>query len=222
MPSPSTTAAWPTPTRATTTAPSPISARRSSSIRITLSPTTIAALAYAAKRDYDRAIADYDKAIELDPANALAYNNRGRAYADKGDHDRAIADYDKAIQLDPKFAQRLQRRGNAYFAKGDYDRAIADYDEAIKLDPKYAFAYHNRALAYREQGRLRPRHRRLRRGDQARSEIHLGVQQPRLRLLRQGDYDRAIADYDEAIKLNPKFALAYNNRGNALFGYGRS
>jgi tetratricopeptide (TPR) repeat protein len=44
-------------------------------------------LAYRNKGDYDRAIADYNQAIRLDPKYAAAYNNRGRAYADKGDHD---------------------------------------------------------------------------------------------------------------------------------------
>jgi tetratricopeptide (TPR) repeat protein len=49
------------------------------------------------KGKHDEAIADYDKAIALDPSFALAYSNRGLAYAKKGDVDRAIADYDKAI-----------------------------------------------------------------------------------------------------------------------------
>ena len=50
------------------------------------------------KGDYDRAIADYNKALELDPKDATAYNNRGYAYRQKGDYDKAIADYDKALE----------------------------------------------------------------------------------------------------------------------------
>jgi tetratricopeptide (TPR) repeat protein len=60
--------------------------------------------AYTSKGDYDKAIADCDKAIELKPKNAAAYDNRGNVYQAKGDHDRAISDYDKAIELDPKDA----------------------------------------------------------------------------------------------------------------------
>jgi tetratricopeptide (TPR) repeat protein len=60
--------------------------------------------AYQTKGDHDRAIADYDAAIRLDPKNALPYFNRGFAYQTKGDNDRAIADYDAAIRLDPKYA----------------------------------------------------------------------------------------------------------------------
>jgi hypothetical protein len=50
------------------------------------------------KGDYDRAIADYDEAIRLDPQDPLAYYNRGVAWHGKHDYDRAIADYDEAIR----------------------------------------------------------------------------------------------------------------------------
>jgi tetratricopeptide (TPR) repeat protein len=63
--------------------------------------------AYRAKRDNDRAIADYGQAIWLDPKDAEAYFNRGNAYNGKGDYDRAIADFDEAIRLDPKIRHRL-------------------------------------------------------------------------------------------------------------------
>jgi lipoprotein NlpI len=98
------------------------------------------------KGDYDRAIKDYDQAIQLDPKFAGAYSNRGSAYANKGDYDRAIKDYDQSIQLDPKLAGAYSNRGNAYMRKGDYDRAVKDYDQAIQLDPKDASAYFNRGL----------------------------------------------------------------------------
>jgi tetratricopeptide (TPR) repeat protein len=53
---------------------------------------------------WDRAIAEYSRAIELDPKLAAAYNYRGSAYGEKGDYDKAIADFNMAIELDPRFA----------------------------------------------------------------------------------------------------------------------
>ena len=95
---------------------------------------------WAAKNNYDRAIADYDIAIRLDPRNGDAYYNRGGAWGSKGDHDRAIADYDVAIKLNPKDPAAYNSRGFERVAKGEYANAIADYGTAIRLDPKSAGA----------------------------------------------------------------------------------
>ena len=108
--------------------------------------------AYSDKGDKDRAIADYNEAIRLDPKDARAFNNRGTAYSDKGDNDRAIADYNETIRLDPKYARAFNNRGNAYGAKGDNDRAIADYNEAIRLDPKFPTAFNNRGRLFFRNG----------------------------------------------------------------------
>jgi len=109
-------------------------------------------LAYVRKRNYDRAIADFGKAIALNPEKAGFYNNRGNVNRRKGEVDRAIQDYDKAIALNPKYAKAYNNRGKAYGKKGWVDRARADYDKAIKLNPKYAKAYNNRGKAYRKKG----------------------------------------------------------------------
>ncbi len=53
------------------------------------------------KRKYDDAIADYTKAIALDPKLAQAYYNRGYTYEKKGDREQAIADFRKALEIDP-------------------------------------------------------------------------------------------------------------------------
>ena len=58
--------------------------------------------AYGLKGDFDRAISDYNKAIELNPNYAPAYNSRGRAYTSKGDYTRAVADVTRAGELTPK------------------------------------------------------------------------------------------------------------------------
>lgn len=104
------------------------------------------------KGDYDGAIADYGRAIELAPKFSAAYNNRGIAKKDKGDLDAAITDYDRAIEIDPRDSLAYNNRGVAKNAKGDLDGAIADYDRAIELNPKDATAYKNRGNAKRIKG----------------------------------------------------------------------
>jgi tetratricopeptide (TPR) repeat protein len=171
--------------------------------------------AYSEKKDYEEAIANYNKAIKLDPNNDLVYNSRGNANYFKGDYDRAIADYNKAIKLDPNNDVWYNNRGWAYYRKGDYDRAIADYNKAIKLDPDYAAAYNDRGWAYDDKG---DHDRAIADYDQA---IKLDPDYTHAYNNRgwayynKDDYDRAITDYDQAIKLDPDYIYAYNNRGLA-------
>jgi hypothetical protein len=103
---------------------------------------------YSDKKDYDRAIADYTQALQLNPFDTLTYYFRGIVYEMKGDYDRAIADYTEAIRIDLNYDKNMYNkhgsmynsRGDAYYNKGDYDRSIADYTEAIRLDPNNADA----------------------------------------------------------------------------------
>jgi tetratricopeptide (TPR) repeat protein len=109
-------------------------------------------IAYQAKGDNDRAIADYTDCIRLDANDKFALTARGNVYLTKGDPDRAIADYDRVIALDPKYAIAFYNRALAYRAKGDLDRVISDSAQAIALYPPYRDAYLNRAYAYQTKG----------------------------------------------------------------------
>lgn len=71
--------------------------------------------AYYLKGQLELAIADYTKAIELNPQDAEAHGYRGDAYLEKGQHDQAIRDYTKAIQLNPKYAMVYYKRGFVYY-----------------------------------------------------------------------------------------------------------
>ena len=97
--------------------------------------------------NYDGAIADFDRAIKLDPKSAGAYCARGDVKQAKGDWDGAIADYNRCIELEPTNDEVYDGRGIANQAKGNNDLAIADYTHAIELDPDANY-YFNRSTAY--------------------------------------------------------------------------
>jgi len=105
-------------------------------------------LVYFEKQDYDKAIADFNNAIQLDPNYARAYYNRGVVYDYKQDYDKAIADFTQAIRFNPNYAIAYGYRGLVYFEKQDYDKAIADSNQAIQLDPNNASVYYTRGYAY--------------------------------------------------------------------------
>jgi len=82
------------------------------------------------RQEYQKAIDDCSKAIELDPKNADAYNNRGNAYASLGEYQKAIDDCSKAIELDPKNADAYNNRGNAYVLQEFPTAACGDFYQA--------------------------------------------------------------------------------------------
>jgi TonB family protein len=84
--------------------------------------------------DYDSAIADYSKAIELKSGDTSSYLNRGMAYHHKKNYDLAIADYDKVIELDPKDLMAYLNRADSYEKKGDIQKAAVDYQKVVELD----------------------------------------------------------------------------------------
>ena len=159
------------------------------------------------KGDYDGAIADFDRAIAINPNYAEAYYNRGLVKAEQGDYDGAIADYDRAIAINPNYAVAYCGRGVAKAEQGDYDGAIADFDRAIAINPNCG-------------GLRQPGRHQTRKGDYdgamltSPSTPAMHGLPPGLVKAEQGDYDGAIADFDRAIAINPNYVLAYYNRGS--------
>ncbi|MEM3400055.1 MAG: ATP-binding protein [Candidatus Micrarchaeia archaeon] len=167
---------------------------------------------YYEREDYDRAIANYNMAIVLNPKFAEAYFNRALAYYNKKEYDRSIADYTRAAELDPRNAVIYNNRGDAYYRKQEFDKAIADYDMAIKLNRKYLKAYYNRGLAYACKQEY----------EKAIEDFNMVIElNPNfaeayhirgLAYDYMGDYAAAIENYDKAIELNPNFTEAIQHR----------
>ncbi len=102
-----------------------------------------AGLAYGNAKLYDKAIADFTKAISIDPTNAEAYNNKGLYLFEKGAADSSLYYFEKAITLKKDFYQAYYNKGNTIAGKGDYTAAIALYEEALKHKPGYVDALLN-------------------------------------------------------------------------------
>lgn len=88
---------------------------------------------YYAQKQWDMAIDEYTKAIELRPKFAEAYWGRGLSYFYKEDYDKAIAEYTAAIEADPNYAQAYYQRGIAYLTIGDYDKGHVDFKKAVEI-----------------------------------------------------------------------------------------
>ncbi|MCH9808698.1 MAG: tetratricopeptide repeat protein [Alphaproteobacteria bacterium] len=90
------------------------------------------ALAYSIQGLYDRAIPDYDKAIEISPDFAVALNNRAWAYLKDGQPDKARPDVTRALELSPFSPHALDTRAHLRQVEGDQDGALSDYMAAMR------------------------------------------------------------------------------------------
>jgi tetratricopeptide (TPR) repeat protein len=158
------------------------------------------------------AIADYTKAIELDPRNPAFYNSRGRAYQQLGDMSGATADFDKAIETDPKFAASYINRGYLLKAAGKLDEAIGMFSKAIEADRDNKTFLYARAEALIEQGKSVEA---IRDYDLA---LRLDPTDPYLYLARSqartavGNLRGALDDVNRALLVDGKLPAAYATR----------
>ncbi|WP_299519125.1 tetratricopeptide repeat protein [Winogradskyella sp.] len=92
---------------------------------------------------YEEAVQDYDKAIELNPNNHIAYNNRGYTFNIMADYKSAIPDFEKAIELEENFAYALNNIGFAKIKLGFKGEGLSDLKKSMTLDGTNSYCYMN-------------------------------------------------------------------------------
>jgi len=101
---------------------------------------------YLELNDTTNAMADLNKAIEIDPYTAQSFSARGLLYFQQKDYNKALADLDEAIRLDPYFNGNYINRGLVKYNLNDLRGAMADYDRVIEMDENNLIARFNRGL----------------------------------------------------------------------------
>ncbi len=87
----------------------------------------------AGKGQYNEAISEWKKALELSPEDAKVHNNFGAALAKQGRIDEAIPHFEKALAANPNSAQLHYNLGRSLATKGKLDEAIPHFEQAVKL-----------------------------------------------------------------------------------------
>jgi tetratricopeptide (TPR) repeat protein len=100
----------------------------------------------------EEALAEFERALALDPYNVRALYGRGLIRQAEKEHQQAIEDFTAANGLSPQKAEPLLARANSYFALDKAKEAVADLDEAVQADPNSAQAWSARGAAYARLG----------------------------------------------------------------------
>ena len=160
------------------------------------------------KNDYDRALAFYDKAIEVRPDYAKAHLGKALCLTHMGRREEAVEFYKKSIELDPKSSQAWNNLGLWYDQNGDAEKAEEYFLKAIELKPSSSQAHNNLGTLYGKRGEI----------DKATAEFEKSLafnpasakanSNLALMVYKQGDAARAKTLWEKALELDPNYPEA--------------
>ena len=175
-------------------------------------------LAYAARGDFKLAANDHAEAIRLFPQHLGSHIKRAEALASLGQTKETLAAYDQAVSRFPNVLVVLNDRGKLKRSMGDLDGALADFTRCLALDPKSGVCFVNRGLCLAEQNSPQAAEGDFSEALKLKLDPGTSVLVYRLRSaarLSQGKSAEGLRDLNAAIKVNPKDATLYEERGCA-------
>ncbi|HYX13334.1 MAG TPA: tetratricopeptide repeat protein [Nostoc sp.] len=161
------------------------------------------------------AINAIDRAIKLEPNFYQAWYLRGFVQATREEYQEALKSFDKATQIEPKFAPGWRLRGLTLINLKRYPEALESYDQVAKLDPDDASVQALRSIilltAKRFPEALEVSNRVIQKSPSSWAYFARGAAR-----IATGDSQGALADLNEAIRLNPEYIenAAYSLRGS--------
>jgi len=173
-----------------------------------------------ALKQEDAALADFNRALDLNPGLSLSYLSRGTIRIWRKDRRGGWEDFNAAIEAAPYDSRGYVNRGMVYMETKQYEAALKDFNRALKVNPKDPLAYNNRATLY------------LRTNDPERAYadskkaiangidkmIARGLVKPGIYNLRvgidiaRGNYAQALADLDRVLRLRSDLPDVHNDR----------
>ena len=169
----------------------------------------------------DEAVADFQRAVQTEPENALAHDNLGLALILQGKLDEAIACCRRAVELKPDFAEAYSNLGRAWMGQGRIEEALACFRRSLAVKPGFAEAHNRMGLALQSQGKREQAAASFRaalQSNPALAEAYLNLGNV---LKEEGQLDEAAGCYRQALQLKPNYAEAHSNLGTALGTQGR-
>ncbi|HUB67574.1 MAG TPA: tetratricopeptide repeat protein [Candidatus Methylacidiphilales bacterium] len=161
----------------------------------------------------DEAIAQFQKALKLEPDYPEAHNNLGDALLREGQVNEATEQFQDALKINPQFADAHYDLGLALAHRGEIDEGIGQFQEALKIDPLLTEARYNIGVALLQKGQLNEaitqfqEALKINPGD---AQIYLGLGNA---FSKKGQLDDAVVQFQKALEIDPGKAEARGNLG---------
>ena len=179
------------------------------------------------RKNYDQAILEFQKAVEIDPNFTGAHLYLGKTYFQLGNLEEAEKEtrevlevnrnYEHAKELLKEIKQKHKEQGDDYRKQKVYEKALKSYQHAIRIDDKYKEAYHNLGFLYRV---MKEYHKAIQTYEKA-IEIdkwsHVTYSNLSFVYRKIGDPDKAVDSLKHAIKIKPDYQRAYHNLADTYF-----
>lgn len=179
------------------------------------------AVALQQKGQHEASIAEWRKALKINPADSNAHNSLGMALFETGRLDEAIAHFQRAVELKPAFIQAHCGLGSALAMKGKPGEAMTVLRGAMKIDANYAPLHNDLGMVLMQAGRPEEAITHFRKA----TEIQPGFVPARGNLggalAMRGRLKEAEAQFRKAVELDPSHALSLFNLGLVLFESGK-
>jgi len=170
---------------------------------------------------YQESLANCEKSIHINKANAEAFCIRGAVLHLLKRYVEAVISCNTAIEINPDFAEAYNNLGNALLDTKKYSQALVSFDRALKINPQYVEAYFNRAAVLQALHRIEDAILSLDMAISLQPDFADAYNNRGVVLLSIKQYDLALKDFDISIQLSQHQADAFVNRGNALRGVKR-
>ena len=171
--------------------------------------------------DVNRALENFNHAIEIDPGFSDALNNRGILHLSEGNYNLAIDDFNMAIQNNPQMTFAMMNRALAYELSDKFDQAVQSYDDVLEIEPENYFALVYRGSSWMELGKFEEALTDLDAAVKIEPDIADAYYNRGLLYRRRERFYLAIEDYTKAVNLEPDYIEAFNNRGAAYLYIGQ-
>ncbi|MBU0503705.1 MAG: tetratricopeptide repeat protein [Candidatus Omnitrophota bacterium] len=172
-------------------------------------------IVYIQRKEFDKAMFDFNRALRIDNNYPQAHNGQGVVYGNRGEYESAVSAFTRALNLDAKYAEAYCNRGLAYTAKKDYVKAEEDFNRVLNVYPNYTPAYISLGKLYSQTNKYLEalaQYNNALRLEPASLEVHSAI----IALYSDmGENDLVIEFCRKALDIDPKYAPAYINLGVA-------